>query len=111
MRDHMDTIAWELRPVKHISPTGPRQAAFYTVKYQETTYQVMLGINEQGRYLLLEHLVKDDTKPHGYPYRSLPYLRERAQSGKGLLQFETFEQVKVFLNEQIRTWEGIQHEH
>jgi len=38
---------------------------FYTVKYQKTTYRVMLGINEQGRYELLEHHVKDETKPHG----------------------------------------------
>jgi hypothetical protein len=81
------------------------------VKHQETTYQVMLGNNEQGRYLLLEHLVKDETKPRGYPYRSLPYPRERAQSGKGLLHFETFEQVTAFFEEQIRKWEGIQHEH
>jgi len=61
----MDNITWDRTPVKHSSTNGPRQAMFYTVKYQKTTYRVMLGINEQGRYELLEHHVKDETKPHG----------------------------------------------
>lgn len=108
MRCLMDTITWELSPVKHDPPAGPRQAVFYTVKHQETTYRVMLGINELGHYDLLEHLVKDETLPHGYPYRPLPYLEERWKSGEGLFQFETIEQVIAFVEEQVHEWEDTQ---
>lgn len=106
----MDNIMWELHPVKHYSPGGPRQAVFYDVKHQGTTYRVMLGINEQSHYVLLEHLVKDETLPHGYPYRTLPYLGIRMQSGEGLFQFDTFEQAKGFVEEQIHKWEDTQQE-
>lgn len=106
----MDQITWEPLPVKHDLPGGPRQAVFYTVKHRETIYQVMLGINEQGRYDLLEHLVKDETLPHGYPYRPLPYLGERMQSGKGLFAFEAFGQAVDFVEEQIHKWESTQHD-
>ena len=68
------------------------------------------GINEQSHYVLLEHLVKDETLPHGYPYRTLPYLGKRMQSGEGLFQFDTFEQAKGFVEEQIHTWEDTQQE-
>ncbi len=106
----MDNITWELHPVKQGMLGRPRHAVFYSVKHQRTTYQVMLGINEQGHYVLLEHLVEDETLPRGYPYRSLPYLWECMHSGKGLLQFETFEQAMAFVEEQIHTWEDTQHE-
>jgi hypothetical protein len=99
-------MEWTLIPVRRSDPTAPRQALLYVVKHGRFTYRVMLGINERGTCELLEHHVHEVTALRIYPYRLLPYIRERYSRGEGPEEFATKEEAISHVEHQIHLWEA-----
>jgi hypothetical protein len=105
-----EEIRWEPVPVRGTTAPGPRRALFFAVTHGAATDRVMLGIDEAGHCLLLEHLVEDPGAPRLYPYRQLPYVLERYERGEGARQFASVEEAMAYVEQQIRVRDAAQHQ-
>jgi hypothetical protein len=98
-------MQWNLHQGNKNHPIGERYALFYHITYANLTFQVMLGVTEEGKCQLLEHHWIDETaKSFAKKYCLLPYILEHYAKGIGLMEFPTESEVKTFVESRILEW-------